>query len=183
MGPPHHDQSSKPHRRRNDQVGTLSRLSTVSTRNGWSKSIILFGHCFLHVPTNTFQGYIAHLESVHQIHCLQALWEDHHYHKYPELFPGHGKMLRELPEITERHFEHCVDVIRNRLMCTADTQLVTFRWVEGISGPYPYFNTNHMCRNYEDLLEWDKMRQPDMNLYRGYDWKPPADAVKLKKAP
>jgi hypothetical protein len=68
-------------------------------------------------------------------------------------------------------------------MCTSDTQLVTFRWVEGVSGPYPYFNTQHMCHDYEALLEWDKMRQADKEMLKGYGWAPPADAVRLSHAP
>jgi Mycotoxin biosynthesis protein UstYa len=130
-----------------------------------------------------YQGYLAYLESAHQLHCLQALWEDHHFAKYPHLFPGLAEKLRTQPNITEYHYEHCVDVIRNRLMCTADSQLVTFRWVEGVSGPYPYFNTKHTCNNYEALLEWDQSRWADKEMLEGYGWHPPNDAVKLKKAP
>ncbi|KAF2841968.1 hypothetical protein M501DRAFT_905644, partial [Patellaria atrata CBS 101060] len=57
------------------------------------------------------------------------------------------------------HFENCVDVIRNRLMCTADSQLVTFRWIEKVSGPYPFFDTKRVCHDYEALLEWTEVRK------------------------
>jgi hypothetical protein len=102
------------------------------------------------------------------------------------MFPILEEKLRTQPVITEYHYEHCVDVIRSRLMCTADSQLVTFRWVEHVDGPYPYFNTEHMCNDYEALLEWDKIRQPDeptKEYVKTYGWAPPANAVKLKHAP
>lgn len=94
-------------------------------------------------------GYLAYLESAHQLHCLEALWENHHYANHAHLFPDLTEKLRMPPDIMKSHYEHCVDVIRNQLMCTADSQLVTFRWVEGVHGPYPYFNTKHQCEEAE----------------------------------
>jgi hypothetical protein len=144
---------------------------------------ISFSNTPIAETNSPIQGYLAYLESAHQIHCLQAIWEDHHFAKYPELFPLLVQKKKEDPFIDEMHFEHCVDVIRNRLMCTSDSQLVTFRWVEGVSGPYPYFNTEHTCRSYEELLEWDRERSVEKEKMMGYKWDPPKDAVMLKTAP
>ena len=52
-----------------------------------------------------------------------------------------------------------------------------------MSGPYPYFNTEHVCHDYEGLLGWDRSRSVDETVLGDYDWAPPKDAVKLKKAP
>ena len=75
-----------------------------------------------------------------------------------------------MPEIEEAHLEHCVDVIRQRLMCTADASVVTFRWVKGLSTPYPNFHTGHMCRNYEGLLDWAQERKADMAKVDDWDY-------------
>ncbi|KAF2804554.1 uncharacterized protein BDZ99DRAFT_397559 [Mytilinidion resinicola] len=131
-------------------------------------------------------GYVAYLESAHQLHCLQALWEDHHWNTKPHLrhlFPVLATKLATEPDITEAHFEHCVDVLRNRLMCTADASLVTFRWVKGVSGPYPYFNTKHECRSYEGLLGWDRERRPGDKFPDGYPWPKPDGVSELERAP
>lgn len=130
------------------------------------------------------QGYLAYLESAHLLHCLEALWEDHHYQRRPELFPLLKQKLTELPDIMEHHFEHCVDVLRQQLMCNANSGVVTFRWVEGISGPYPEFSSKHVCRDYESLLDWSETRKASHDGLYGHDWKPPVDGVvKLAKAP
>jgi len=40
-------------------------------------------------------------------------------------------------------------------MCTADVGLISFDWVQGRKKPYPDFNTQHMCRNFEELINWN----------------------------
>jgi hypothetical protein len=79
--------------------------------------------------------------------------------------------IADLPDIEEAHLEHCVDVIRQRLMCTADASIVTFRWVKGLSTPYPNFHTQHMCNDYEGLLRWGEGRKADMAKVQGWDYR------------
>lgn len=50
--------------------------------------------------------------------------------------------------------DHCVEMIRQNIMCAADTGLITYDWVRGWSLPYPDFNTVHQCRDYEKVLDW-----------------------------
>ena len=75
-------------------------------------------------PKSTGGGYIAFLESAHQLHCLQSLWMRHHYDKNPDL-PIYAEMrekIESMPDIEEAHFEHCVDVIRYVLRRLRDCQ-------------------------------------------------------------
>ncbi|OCK85552.1 hypothetical protein K432DRAFT_342938 [Lepidopterella palustris CBS 459.81] len=166
-------------------IARWDHLTHTGPLNLTAEEMAKLGHSLdaVQYPPEFGGGYIGYLESAHQIHCLYALWEDHHFRTHPELFPNFAMKLRTQPNITEWHFEHCVDVLRNRLMCTADDQIVTFRWVKGVSGPYPYFNTKHECRDYEALLEWDEERRADKNMLEGYKWPVPEDAVKLTHAP
>jgi hypothetical protein len=55
-------------------------------------------------------------------------------------------------------------------MCTADTSIVTFRWVHGLSTPYPNFHSGHMCADYEELLKWGEGRKADMSKVEGWDY-------------
>lgn len=121
---------------------------------------------------------MAQVEAVHQIHCLHFIWRDHHLAFFPE---DKAKKDRA-PEYYEAHYEHCVDALKQRLMCTADPGMVTFRWVEGHRGPEPDFNTDHKCRDYESLLEWnrDNAASVEVNDIR---WEVPPDAVKLSVPP
>ncbi|KAH7318924.1 hypothetical protein BKA65DRAFT_556362 [Rhexocercosporidium sp. MPI-PUGE-AT-0058] len=52
------------------------------------------------------------------------------------------------------HVEHCINMIRQCLICTADIGLVTAVSVDGYSEPYPNFSTRHPCRNLDKIREW-----------------------------
>ena len=52
--------------------------------------------------------------------------------------------------------DHCVDILRQVVMCTADVTLITGVWVEGYPRLSADFNTQHKCRDYEALIEWNR---------------------------
>jgi len=56
------------------------------------------------------------------------------------------------------HFEHCLDYVRQALMCNADTTPVTHKFFKGADIFAPDFNTLHTCRNFDQLLEWSLER-------------------------
>lgn len=41
--------------------------------------------------------------------------------------------------VTNKSADHCIDDIRQALMCHADTSITTFEWQEGIRRPMPDF--------------------------------------------
>jgi hypothetical protein len=50
--------------------------------------------------------------------------------------------------------DHCVEMLRQNIMCNADVKMITWDWVEEHRDPYPNFNTRHQCRDYEKILDW-----------------------------
>lgn len=50
--------------------------------------------------------------------------------------------------------EHCVEILRQTLMCHGDITLLTYNWVKGRQMPYPNFNTVHTCKKWDKLVEW-----------------------------
>ncbi|KAH9835489.1 hypothetical protein Tdes44962_MAKER08547 [Teratosphaeria destructans] len=44
-------------------------------------------------------------------------------------------------------------------MCTFDTSILGQWWVEDIHGPFLDFNTQHRCKNFEDLAQWVRDHQ------------------------
>lgn len=121
-------------------------------------------------PSDLGEGYLGILEVTHQLHCLKKVWEDHHL----EYYSAAATLKKDRPLFYEQHYEHCIDIIRQRLMCTADTGIVTFRWVKGVHGPYPDFNTAHQCRSWGDLMEFAHERE--VPLDNDYVWhNEPAD--------
>ena len=121
---------------------------------------------------------MAQVEGVHQLHCLWVLWRDHHISS----FPDEEDKRAARPAFYETHYEHCVDIIRQRLMCSADAGLITFRWVEGYDSPEPDFNTLHQCRSYAKLLEWNEENAPNVWV-DDIKWKAPDDVVRLSRPP
>lgn len=45
----------------------------------------------------------------------------------------------------ERHYEHCIDFIRQALMCNFDPGILPFYWVSQRQQPTPDGNTLHKC--------------------------------------
>lgn len=55
---------------------------------------------------------------------------------------------------------HCVDILRQQLMCTVDIGVLGQVWYNP-SAPSAFvdFNTKHKCRNFEDVRKWAEARQ------------------------
>jgi Mycotoxin biosynthesis protein UstYa len=52
-----------------------------------------------------------------------------------------------------------MDVIRQRLMCTADTELHPYIWAGDPPHVTPDFNRMYKCRNYNDIQEYANQKQ------------------------
>ncbi|PQE26935.1 tat pathway signal sequence protein [Rutstroemia sp. NJR-2017a BVV2] len=59
---------------------------------------------------------------------------------------------------TPTHVDHCIDSIRQNLMCNADTAMMGFRWVNDSLEPKPNFRGQHECVNWERIEEWASER-------------------------
>lgn len=67
---------------------------------------------------------------------------------------------------TDTLTEHCIEMIRLSLMCTADMTLMPVKWSTNRGWIKPQFETVHTCRNYEDLRLWSLNRDAaDPNKY------------------
>lgn len=99
-------------------------------------------------PSSLGQGRLAAFEGFHYIHCLYNLWKTH----YPEYYSEEAKFAKENPEEWLAHVDHCVDILRQKLMCDADPGLITYIWLKNHYNPHPNFNVEHKCRSYDKLL-------------------------------
>lgn len=50
--------------------------------------------------------------------------------------------------------DHCIDTIRQVLMCHPDEGLYLSYWIEGRRGPMADFNTMHKCKDFEAMMDW-----------------------------
>ncbi|KAL5386142.1 hypothetical protein DPSP01_004226 [Paraphaeosphaeria sporulosa] len=100
-------------------------------------------------PSNLGKGRLAAFEGFHYIHCLHNLWKTH----YPEYYTEEAKFATENREEWLEHVDHCVDMLRQKLVCDADPGLITYNWLENHYNPHPNFNVQHKCRDYNRLLD------------------------------
>ncbi|OTB09043.1 hypothetical protein M426DRAFT_316337 [Hypoxylon sp. CI-4A] len=124
-------------------------------------------------PPEAGGGYIAATIGTHQLHCLHYIWQDH----YMDYFPATQDKKQRVPELYERHYEHCVDYIRQSLMCQFDTGIIPYNWVLDHQNPTPNANTHHKCVNWDALQDWLKKRK--VEVPEGFQWTQPADAVSM----
>jgi hypothetical protein len=104
-------------------------------------------------------GYPANVEGLHHLYCLnllrQSLWYNFEY--YHEA--GQGAFKNE-DYIVKFHVSHCLDILRQQLMCTVDVGVLGQVWLRP-AAPEAYvdFNTEHKCRNFEAIRDWAEARQ------------------------
>ncbi|KZS89650.1 hypothetical protein SISNIDRAFT_416712, partial [Sistotremastrum niveocremeum HHB9708] len=96
--------------------------------------------------------YVISLDVFHQLHCLnlvrKALWPDRYGPQ--EL----GDPVLEDDDTPFDHVDHCVNIIRENIICNADTTPNVFQWSEEKNMIFPHFDSVHMCRNWESITEW-----------------------------
>lgn len=128
-------------------------------------------------PPELGGGYMVTTTGAHQLHCMHYIWQDHHKALVPEML----RKSREVPEMYERHYEHCIDYLRQSLMCSYDTTIVTYNWVLDHQKPTPNGNAMHKCVDYDGIQEWLKERAVDMP--EGFEWTQPQGQQSLDRNP
>ncbi|KAF2447374.1 hypothetical protein P171DRAFT_223861 [Karstenula rhodostoma CBS 690.94] len=124
-------------------------------------------------PSEAGGGYMVTPVGTHQIHCLHYIWQDHHHAAFPDVV----RKMKEIPEMYERHYEHCVDYIRQSIMCQFDTALVTYDWVRDHQQPTPNSNAMHKCVDWDALQAWLKGRAVEVPM--GFEWRQPVGQESL----
>lgn len=60
----------------------------------------------------------------------------------------------ELPKVPFNHIGHCINAIRESLMCSADVTPIVYYWDEQIQRSVPGFDAVHVCRDFEGIRKW-----------------------------
>ena len=50
--------------------------------------------------------------------------------------------------------DHCVDLLRQIILCDADVGLIVYHWEGKDRIPQAKFATEHVCRNYDRINDW-----------------------------
>ncbi|KIN09130.1 hypothetical protein OIDMADRAFT_108896 [Oidiodendron maius Zn] len=92
-------------------------------------------------------GYLMGLDVYHSLHCVEqlrrALDRDHYFNKETKMaYPDRG------------HRDHCLDHIRQQLMCHADLTPIPVIWYEGHRRSFVQSDVVHTCRNWDRVQEF-----------------------------
>ncbi|KAL9625353.1 MAG: hypothetical protein Q9160_000416 [Pyrenula sp. 1 TL-2023] len=102
-------------------------------------------------PEEMGGGYMGSLEVVYHIHCLNLIRRSLFLY-YPHY--QHDPIFDDPVFSIEERLDGCIDILRQRLICAADSSPMAFYWIKGYPRPYPNFNTWHKCRDYDALQAW-----------------------------
>ncbi|KAK4624282.1 hypothetical protein CLAFUW4_05755 [Fulvia fulva] len=67
------------------------------------------------------------------------------------------------------HTNHCVDALRERLLCTADIGLVPFFWPNASGNAMPDFGRDHKCHSHESVISWSQQHSASTEQLRNAD--------------
>lgn len=126
--------------------------------------------------------YFSFIDAFHQTHCLDMIRRHSYWFHYYE---GHYGSWDHAHETHWTHISHCFNILLQGLKCTASPEVMTAVWMEGQEAPFPDFNVNKKCGNFEGLVEWQSKRIIPKELYdQGLIVKPPEEDIKtLFQAP
>ena len=99
--------------------------------------------------------YVGKIDVFHQIHCLnmlrQSLRWNFDYYYAAEFPPG-----KSVDTFHTSHVDHCVSILLENLMCTANVDIYTHFWMDAQVHAFPDFNINHKCRDFDAVLAWQE---------------------------
>ncbi|PNY29595.1 Uncharacterized protein TCAP_00492 [Tolypocladium capitatum] len=112
-----------------------------------------FLECIICIAWRVFPG--SHRHAGGQLTILQNLLRKALYFNYDRYKELGEHAFKNEERILRRHVTHCLDTIRQVLMCNVDTGVLGQVWVDAEQPTaFPDFNTRHVCKNYADVREW-----------------------------
>ena len=119
-------------------------------------------------------AHIASIDVFHQIHCLNEMRKWIHPHYYFS-----GLNISDPPLAAQKtHITHCTYLLLQNLMCHADVEVYTWRWVDVQKHPLPDFHVNKQCRSFDAVLQYRDEHDWDFDAV-----KMPVDATPAKAPP
>ncbi|KAK9771978.1 putative Cyclochlorotine biosynthesis protein O [Seiridium cardinale] len=109
-------------------------------------------------PSASMRGdaseHIVEIAMFHQLHCLKWLRQEF-WAQEDAIETG-----RPRPVMAQRqeHFDHCIDYLRQVIMCHGDITPITFEWNTELNTYLAHHSTEHVCRNFEALFHWAHSR-------------------------
>ncbi|CAK7221034.1 hypothetical protein SBRCBS47491_004389 [Sporothrix bragantina] len=100
-----------------------------------------FGPGYKEYYNEQFNGYVIGLDMFHTLHCLNNLRKLIHPEYYPVVDDPRARM----------HDSHCIDQLRQQVMCAGDATPVPVKWHAAAQRSYVKSDVVHTCRNFRQL--------------------------------
>ncbi|KAL7941842.1 hypothetical protein V8C42DRAFT_360542 [Trichoderma barbatum] len=97
------------------------------------------------------EGFLGGLDVSHELHCLNFVRENI-YSDYYAMPPK---------KFHDQHIFHCIDHLREIIMCHGNVAVHTFEWKDEYTFPSMKSQTQHVCRKWEPIVQWTKDKSPD----------------------
>jgi hypothetical protein len=101
-------------------------------------------------PATGKRGFRVAIEVFHQLHCLDLLRQANYKSHYA---PLGGDTAAPVHDLTG-HLDHCIDALRQFVMCQGDINVFAFRFPFNDGDPWPDYTTPRVCRNYGSIRKW-----------------------------
>ncbi|KAH8890658.1 hypothetical protein GQ53DRAFT_650157 [Thozetella sp. PMI_491] len=130
---------------------------------------------FTSIELNDGSGDVAGLPTVfHSLHCLKTLRRT----LFPESYPDDWEIFKPpFPGGIGEHVDHCLENLRQSIMCQGDLSLYRYKWLPTQDMPKPLAHMDHVCVDWDHLMEWAAERSFSIhdglltNPHRG-TWQP-----------
>ena len=99
--------------------------------------------------------YHGTVDAFHQIHCLNTIRKHAYWDSYYKA-PYGSWDDHNAHELHWTHISHCFSALLQNLKCNADLGIITHAWMDGQEAPFPDFNLEKKCVDFESLVEWNK---------------------------
>jgi hypothetical protein len=105
------------------------------------------------------ETYFGRVDVFHQIHCLDTLRREAHFeHYYGKHWP---RGYNDTDEFHRLHLSHCIYYLLQNIMCQANTDMYTHIWTDTLEHPFPDFNIDHQCKDYNAVMDWQSKNALD----------------------
>ncbi|KAH8198750.1 hypothetical protein TruAng_007070 [Truncatella angustata] len=98
--------------------------------------------------------YVVELEMFHQLHCLK--WIRDQFWELNAVVTENGT-IEDFPQRVD-HTDHCIDYLRQIIMCHGDITPLTMEWNTEINGFLAHHTTEHHCRSFDMIWNWAEGR-------------------------
>jgi hypothetical protein len=103
--------------------------------------------------TDSDNHHIVGLDIFHQLHCLDSLRQSLRSERYSNPARREDGVMVVPQAIGLAHWDHCIEVIRQNLMCSVDISPATWEF-KPEQGRMRTTTTDHVCRKWEPIKKW-----------------------------